>query len=144
MKKFISMFVFATAMVFTAVALVSCSKDDNLNQTEALHRYSMALEAKSSTASSAEAIKEFNSKVASDYAQYTFLRAISCTQLQASMEWMNIINDTKTNKEVQEIADELGKKLDDSHVVVTLKMIQDGTSVVKTKDYSTHYPWLYN
>lgn len=144
MKKIISMFAFAAAIVMGAFTLVSCGDDEDDFTHTGKHHFTFEADL---TSSKAEVLADADFQDAAKYVKEALKRRseqkdLYCTELQATIIFNNFINSDEWTDLVEKVT-EAAKACDDPSMTLKLKMIKDGKTVHKEKEWKATFIWLY-
>lgn len=139
MKKFLSMFAFAAAILFGTFVLASCGgKDDEIiDYANVKHTYTIVSEMYTSIQDPEiqKMVNELNTGMSNKiYDEFNKKLSEPMTSGEAAVVWMNIIN--MFDKANQDIADAalIDEEIKDPNFVLTIKMLEDGKEF-KKKEY---------
>ncbi len=144
MKKFLTMFAFAAAIVFGAFTLASCGDDED--GPNATHRFTLGGEFKSNLASVREN-PEF--KKDCDAALNELIPSIKnlgkdLTDTQAAMVWAGVRDDLETRELIQKTLDRVATKYKDRTLTLTIIVMRDGAKWQGAEWTTTYKDEWYN
>lgn len=129
MKKFLSMFAFAAAIVLGAFALASCGDDDE-DGPNATHNFTLdgVFESNLASVRESEAFKKANADIASELRiQFKDKDLVSSmTDTQATLLWSQFRDKQETRQIVQDLLDKKAAEFKDRTLTLTLIYKRDG------------------
>lgn len=139
MKKFLTMFAFAAAIVFGAFTLASCGDDEEEKTPEQKFSFTYEGEITSTkpetinAADWANARAEFSSRVKNSFQDFN----VYGTNLEADQAWINLLNsEVYTNLTTK--LNEYAKSINDLTISITIKMMK-GKEVYQQKTYKAWF-----
>lgn len=128
MKKFLTMFAFAAAIVFGAFTLASCGDDED--GPNATHKFTLDATMSSNLASvrESEDFKADNAALSDEIRKQFRDKGLEATMTdsQAGLLWSQIRGDAQTNERVQKFLDMIAAGYKDRTLTLTLIYKRDG------------------
>lgn len=128
MKKFLSMFAFAAAIVFGAFTLASCGDDED--DPNATHVFTLDAKMESNLASvrESEDFKADNAALSDEIRTQFRDRGLekTMTDTQAVIQWSLIRDDSETKRKVQDFLDGIAAGYKDRTLTLTIIYKRDG------------------
>lgn len=136
MKKFLSMFAFAAAIVLGAFALASCGDDDDIIPVETKHHFTLNMELSSTNP---EVLKDADfQKTVEDLKiiskSWSDKLNIYCTDLQAGATWLQVQNSSEWS-DVKKSVKKAAQYYDDPSMTIKFQMIKEGKDVFREETY---------
>ena len=123
MKKFLSMFAFAAAIVLGAFTLASCGNDDD-EPSDPKHNYSLKVEMKTSLTDKKQTAEEYSQAVKEEMEK--FMTSREMTEREAGVWWMAYINDDTVLRGIKLLVDDCAKTINDPFLACTITLMKDG------------------